>query len=161
MKKNQGFQERRKHARLPIMHGVLEPVNLSFELPSQKGKPYVQPAILSDLSAGGMRLMTFIEPPKTNVLEICFDMPGIGKVPIKGKVSWIRGKSGVYITGIAFTEISKQNTHKISAMAEDYEDCETRIALHLPESCVETCKCHHLCNKPQKDDVLFEETAPK
>jgi len=152
----ESFQERRKHARLPIIHGVVEPVDLVYDDPSGPGKSVTQPAILSNLSAGGMRLMTFIEPPKGKILEMCLDMPGLGKVPVKGSISWIRGKGGVFLTGIAFTEISKHASQKITHMAEDYEDCETRISLKLPEVCVPNCRCQYLCNKPHKDDTLFK-----
>ena len=35
-------------------------------------------------------------------------------------------------------------------MAQDNQDCETRIELKLPEACVSTCGFHFLCAKPQK-----------
>lgn len=153
MEKENKFQERRKHARLPIIHGVVEPVNLAFE--DHAGNMISQPAILSNLSSGGMRLMTFIDPPKGNLLEMSLELPGLGKFPVQGRIAWVRGKGGVFMTGIAFTNIGKAAVAKINAMAEDYEDCETRVALKLPEACVGSCKCHYLCNKPQKDETLF------
>lgn len=155
------MHDRRKHVRLPIIHGILEPVNLVFEDPRAKGGTASQPAILSNLSAGGLRLMTFLEPPKTQKLDLHLDLPGLGKVPIKGRISWVRGKGGVFMSGIAFTSISKPHCQKINAMAEDYADCETRIGLKLPEVCVPNCKCHHLCNKPQKDLGLFDGREPQ
>lgn len=154
MKKGKKPEDRRKHTRIPIINGVLHPVDLAY--PGADNKAVTQPAILSNLSAGGMSLMTFLEPPKTSVLEICLDMPGLEKVSVKGRVSWIRSRSGVYMTGIAFTEINQHNARKITDMAEDFQDCEMRISLHLPEVCVETCRSHYLCNKPQKDEVLFK-----
>ncbi|MFA6584316.1 MAG: PilZ domain-containing protein [Elusimicrobiaceae bacterium] len=153
------FKERRKHTRLPIIHGVVEPVNIAFE--DKSGTLNVQPAILSNLSSGGMRLMTFLEPPRNNTLEMSLDLPGLGKFPVKGHIAWIRGKGGVFMTGIAFTEISKTACAKINAMAEDYEDCETRIELKLPEACVPSCKCHFLCNKLQKDETFFKKDVKK
>ena len=149
------MQDRRRHVRLPIIHGILEPVNLVYDNPRAKGCCSKQPAILSNLSAGGLRLVTFLEPPKTNNLDLHLDLPSLGKVPIKGRISWVRGKGGVYMSGIAFTTIAKTHCHKINAMAEDYADCETRLGLKLPEVCVPNCKCHDLCNKPQKDLSLF------
>lgn len=161
MKKSKKSEDRRKHARIPIINGVLEPINLTYKDPTDEGKAITQPAILSNLSAGGMSLMTFMEPPKTKTLEICLDVPSLEKMPIKARVSWIRSRSGVYMTGIAFTNISKTNAHKITSMAEDFQDCETRISLHLPEVCVDTCRSHYLCNKPQKDEILFKEKTTK
>ena len=159
MNEEKDFKERRLHARLPIIHGVVEPVDLVYSAAGDKN--ITQPAILADLSAGGMRLMSFLEPPKGKTLEMCLTLHGLGQVPVKGRISWIRGKGGVFMTGIAFTEISKQAVQKITHMAEDYEDCETRVELKLPESCVPNCRCHYLCNKPQKDDSLFKEEKHK
>ncbi|HUT86105.1 MAG TPA: PilZ domain-containing protein [Elusimicrobiales bacterium] len=148
--------ERRKHNRITIMTGLLEPIEIKFQDPDKKGNTPSQPAIISNLSAGGMSLMTFMQPPKMNILEICLNVPSLEKIPIKGRVSWVREKAGVYMTGIAFVDISKASEGKINAMAEDFQDCETRLSLHLPEACVENCKCHYLCNKPQKDESLFQ-----
>ncbi len=155
MKKSENFTERRKHARLPIIHGIVEPVDLAFEDPAHKGKPLLVPAIMSNLSAGGMRLTAFAEPPKNGMLDLHLELPGLGKTHVKGRIPWIKGKGGVYTFGIAFTEISHAACEKINAMAEDYYDCETRIELRLPEVCVPNCKCQFLCNKPQKDEELF------
>ena len=66
MKKNKISDERRKHVRLPMLHGILEPVEVEFMTKTESGKNRAQPAILSDLSAGGMRLITFLEPPHSN-----------------------------------------------------------------------------------------------
>jgi hypothetical protein len=149
------FKERRKHVRLPILHGILEPVEIEFFAKGTNGiKP--QPAILSDLSAGGMRLITFLEPPHSTNLNIVLSLNGLERIPITGKISWVKQKGEVFMTGISFITISKENQKKINNMAEDYSDCDTRIALKLPEVCVETCKANGLCNKPQKDDTLFK-----
>ncbi|MCX5783011.1 MAG: PilZ domain-containing protein [Elusimicrobia bacterium] len=161
MNKKDNFTERRKHFRLPIIHGIIEPVDLTFENPNHPDKMLTQPAILSNLSAGGMRLMTFLEMPLYKSLELILDLPGLGSLPVKGKISWVHGKGGVYLSGISFIEISEAHKHKINLMAEDYGDCETRIMLKLPEACVDNCKCHCLCNKPQKDETLFENTDRK
>jgi PilZ domain len=154
-KKENDFVERRKHARLPIIHGILEPVDLSFE-DENSTQPKNIPGILSNLSASGMRLMTFLESPSNKALDMHLSLPGLGKFHIQGRISWIREKGGVFMSGIAFTKISENTQHKINMMAEDYADCETRIALKLPEVCIEKCRCHHLCNKLQKDETFFE-----
>ena len=44
----------------------------------------------------------------------------------------------------------------ISEMADDFNDCDTRILLKLPDVCNAKCKCHRICNKIQKDESLFE-----
>lgn len=160
MKKSKIFKERRQHVRLPIMHGILEPVIVEFSV-SKDDKALPQPAILSDLSAGGMRLVTFMEPPHSNELNIVLGLDGLGSIPVKGTISWVKEKGGVFMNGITFISISGENKKKINHMAEEYADCDTRMALKLPEVCIETCKAHYLCNKPQKDDVYFVKKKPK
>ena len=149
-------KERRQHVRLPILHGILEPVEIEFFTMDAHGKPVPQPAILVDLSAGGMRLITFMPPPHTKELNIVLKLNGMKEAPITGKISWVKEKGGVFMNGISFSGISPDDKRRISEMAEDYSDCDTRMALKLPEVCVETCRAHGLCNKPQKDEPLFK-----
>jgi hypothetical protein len=157
MKKNKVSKERRRHVRLPILHGILEPVEVEFITKTESGKKNrAQPAILSDLSAGGMRLITFLEPPHSRELNIILKLAGIKEIPVIGKISWVKEKGGVFMNGIAFSSISPDDRKRVNEMAEDYADCDTRIALKLPEVCVETCGAHGLCNKPQKDESLFK-----
>ena len=150
------FKERREHVRLPILHGILEPVELEFYAKGPDGKHTPQPAILVDLSAGGMRLITFLEPPHSKELNMILKLADVKEMPITGKISWVKEKGGVFMNGITFSDISNEDKKRISDMAEDYVDCDTRIALKLPEVCVETCKAHGVCNKPQKDESLFK-----
>ncbi len=150
------LKERRQHVRLPILHGILEPVEIEFFTKDSSGKPVPQPGILADLSAGGMRLITFMPPPHTKELNIILKLNGVKQMPVTGKISWVKDKGGVFMNGIAFTAISHEDKKRISEMAEDYSDCDTRYALKLPEVCVETCRAHGLCNKPQKDEPLFK-----
>ncbi len=161
-KRTSVIEERRKHARLPILHGILEPVEITFSDIRLKRKDQAsrsQPAILSDLSAGGLRLLTFLEPPHSKMFDIVLQLPGLEGIPVEGKITWVRGKGGVYMSGISFTKISKHSREKINILAEDYADCDTRLALKLPEVCNPDCKCHSLCNKPQKDETMFKKTA--
>lgn len=158
MSKGKKFMERRKHVRLPIMHGILEPVMIDF-ICEGSDKHIPQPAVLSDLSAGGMRLVTFLEPPHSKELKMVLSLDGLGEMLVTGKISWVKQKGGVYMNGISFTRIKQEDIKKISDMAEDYADCDMRVALKLPEVCVETCKAHYLCNKLQKNDVFFEDKA--
>jgi hypothetical protein len=156
MKKSKVSKERRQHVRLPMLHGILEPVDVLFSNKADAGKSRPQPAILEDLSAGGMRLITFLEPPHSNELNIILKLAGIKEIPLIGVISWVKEKGGVFMSGISFTSISPDDRKRINEMAEDYADCDTRMILKLPEVCVETCSAHGLCNKPQKDDLSFK-----
>lgn len=155
-KNSRVFKERREHVRLPMLHGILEPVEIEFYTKDRAGKAEAQPAILSDLSAGGMRLITFLAPPHSKELNIILKLNGVKEIPVTGRISWVKDKGGVFMNGISFVGISHDAKKCISDMAEDYSDCDTRMELKLPEVCVETCKAHGLCNKPQKDEPLFK-----
>ena len=155
-KNSKVVKERREHVRLPILHGILEPVEIEFYTTNTHGQSVPQPAILSDLSAGGMRLITFMAPPHTKELNIILKLNGVKEMPVTGKISWVKDKGGVFMNGISISHISHDDKKRINEMAEDYSDCDTRTALKLPEVCVETCRAHGLCNKPQKDESLFK-----
>lgn len=144
-------EERRKHPRFPVVEGLIEPINLQITVPASKASnSKTQPAILTNLSAGGMSLLTFIEPPhaKTFVMEL--GLPGLDHVPVEGKVVRVHAKGQTFNVGIQFTKISKKHEKQINDMAADHLDCETRITLSLPEACVEECRFHWMCHKPQK-----------
>lgn len=153
-----GGAERRKHARFAVVEGMVEPITINFDEPAAgrargvKGPPTAknQPAILTDLSAGGMSLILFLEPPRTRTLEMVLNLPGLTKIPIEGKVVRVNEKGQTFNVGIAFTKISKKHQAQINEMAQDHLDCETRVALRLPEACVSDCTFHTLCAKPQK-----------
>ena len=140
--------ERRRHARLRVVEGMIEPITV--ELGGEKTHSIGQPAILTNLSAGGMSLLMFIEPPHARRLDMVLNIPGLERVPIQGKVLRVHEKGPTFNVGIAFTQISKKHQDQISKMAEDHGDCETRVGLKLPEVCVKTCSFHALCAKPQK-----------
>lgn len=168
--------ERRRFQRFPVVHGMVEPITIDFDEPKPGkaaglGKPSSassrraltpgaaaapaaaprnQPAILTNLSAGGMSLILFLEPPRTKRLEMVLSIPGLTRIPIEGRVVRINEKGQTYNVGIAFTKIGKKHRDRISGMAQDHIDCETRISLKLPEVCVQTCSFHALCAKPQK-----------
>lgn len=147
-------EEKRRHPRLPMLSNLVQPVNLVYK--TEEGKELSVLGVLSDLSASGMRLIVFLEAPFSNNITLTLDLPTIGKVDIKGRTTWMKQKETVFTLGIEFTEIPEPQARKISALAADYADCDTRILLRLPEVCVPTCKANALCNKIQKDETFFK-----
>jgi len=146
--------ERRRHARLPVVEGMIEPITVRFgsgedRKPGPAAGPS-QPAILTNLSAGGMSLLMFLEPPHARRLDMLLTIPGLEHLPIGGKVVRVHQRGATYNVGIAFTQISRKHQDRISKMAEDHGDCEARITLKLPEACVKNCSFHALCAKPHK-----------
>jgi hypothetical protein len=144
--------EKRRFPRFAVVEGMIEPITVNFSLNDEKSKPEPrnQPAILTNLSAGGMSLILFLEPPRTKKLEMVLNIPGLSAVPVEGKVVRVLEKGQTFNVGIMFTKISKKHEAAIVAMAQDHIDCDTRIALKLPDACVPDCKFSALCAKPQK-----------
>ena len=146
--------ERRKHPRLPVVEGLIEPIDLHFDVSpngkASKGAPKSQPAILTNLSAGGMSLLTFVEPPHAKVFDMKIGLPGLNHVPVQGKVVRVHAKGQTFNVGIQFVKISTKHQKHIDRMAVDNLDCDTRVSLRLPEACVRDCTFHSLCHKAQK-----------
>jgi hypothetical protein len=145
--------ERRQHVRLPVVEGMIEPITVQFgsgDAPGGAAAAPGQPAILTNLSAGGMSLLMFLEPPHAKRLDMVLSIPGLERVAIAGHVVRVHQRGPTYNVGISFTHISKKHQDQISKMALDHGDCETRVALKLPEVCVKPCTFHSLCAKPQK-----------
>ncbi len=151
-KKN--IKERRRHPRMPVISNLIEPVNLRYTTP--EGKEVSLVAILADLSASGMRMISFLGAPLADHFSISLQLPGTGKIEVEARLAWVKERENVYTIGIEFTKMADKHVKLISDMADDFNDCDTRILLKLPEPCVHTCKCHKICNKIQKDEMLFE-----
>jgi prepilin-type N-terminal cleavage/methylation domain-containing protein len=77
-------------------------------------------------------------------------------VEVEARLAWVKQRENVYTIGIEFTKMAEKHAKLISEMADDFNDCDTRILLKLPQVCTHTCKCNRICNKIQKDDSKFE-----
>ena len=140
---------------MPVISNLIEPVNLLYK--TADGKETSLVAILADLSATGMRMISFLGAPLADTFSISLQLPGMEKMEIKARMAWVKQKENVYTVGIQFTDMNPENAAKISAMADDFNDCDTRILLRLPEVCVGTCRACRICNKIQKDENLFDD----
>ena len=150
--------ERRQHRRVQVVSDLVEPIVLTYA-PDPKEKKAgesvpkhlrTQPAVLTDLSAGGMRLITFLAPPHAKTFKMTLTIPGLDNLPVIGRVVRVSKKGETYVVGIHFVKIAKKFQRQISRLAEDDADCNTRISLGLPEACVPGCVFNPLCTKTQK-----------
>ncbi len=148
------FIERRRHPRVPVISNIVEPIDLAFS--DETGAQHEAAAVLADLSASGMRIVSFLKAPVSANMKIKMELPFVGKFEVEAKTAWVRQKGPVYTIGIEFIKISSAVVQKITALANDFVDCNTRILLKLPEVCVPNCKCNAICNKIQKDTTLFK-----
>lgn len=139
---------------MPVISNLIEPVNLHYK--TEDGKETSLVAILADLSASGMRMISFLGAPLADKFSISLQLPGTEKMEVDAKLAWVKQRENVYTIGIEFIKMADKDAKVISEMADDFNDCDTRILLKLPEVCVAGCKCNKICNKIQKDESLFE-----
>lgn len=149
------YSEKRRHPRMPVISNLIEPVNLHYR--TEDGKETSLVAILADLSASGMRMISFLGAPLADHFSISLQLPGTNKMEVQARLAWVKQRENVYTIGIEFTKMDEKDAKLISEMADDFNDCDTRILLKLPDVCNPKCKCNKICNKIQKDDSFFEE----
>ncbi|OIO07749.1 MAG: hypothetical protein AUJ52_09625 [Elusimicrobia bacterium CG1_02_63_36] len=153
--------ERRKAPRVSVVSDLVEPIVLRYaadDKPSKGARKEdaipkhlrTQPAILTNLSQGGLALITFLAPPRTKCFKMTLTIPGLDHLPIEGRVVRVAKKGETFSVGIEFTKIAKKYQKAIQRMADDDADCNTRVSLGLPEACVPDCGFHYLCTKTQK-----------
>lgn len=134
--------ERRRHRRFSIVEGMIEPITLELDGVEDAAKK--QPAILTDLSAGGMSLLMFMAPPSTKSFQMTLSIPGLDGVPIQASVVRVNKKGDTYSVGLSFEKITRDAVKRIEKMADDSADCQTRTALGLPDACGDDCPFHSL-----------------
>lgn len=134
--------ERRQHRRFQVVDGMIEPITLEMEGVEAANKKV--PAIMTDLSAGGMSLLMFIEPPHAKTFQMTLSIPGLEDVAIQASVARVHQKGETFSVGLSFVKIPKDAQKRIEKMAEDSADCETRTALRLPDACGPDCPFHSL-----------------
>jgi len=142
-------EERRKYKRFPVLRELAEPVDIQLT-PSPIESKQPIPGVISNLSAGGMALITFVPIPIDAILSITLDIPDLEKAKIEGKVVRREGAGGSYLHGIMFTKIPEKTVHKLHQMGIDYEDCEIKLSLGVTDVCDKSCSYWHLCAKPVK-----------
>lgn len=153
-------QERRKSPRLPIAADLAEPMELTvFETVGQKGaaakfKAKQVPTILTNISSGGMALIAFGAKEtfkQSTKIQMVFDLPGLAKAKINGKIVHVESKKEMQTLGVKFLNLAQTLKNKITKMANDYMDCESRLAFNVPDVCIgQSCHYFGLCKKPQK-----------
>ena len=134
--------ERRKHRRFNVVEGMVEPITLVLE--GADNVMHEQPAIMTDLSAGGISLLMFVEPPHAKSFQMTLAIPGLEGSPIEAAIVRVHQKGSTYSVGLTFKKISRTAQKTIEKMAEDSADCQTRTSLGLPDACGRDCPFHSL-----------------
>jgi hypothetical protein len=129
-----------------VIKDLAEPVDLILmEEPTRD-----IPAVLTNLSAGGMSLMVFAHVSGDTRLKIVLNMPGLEGVELHGRVTWTAMKGDTTTVGVAFNHVVPEAVKRITEMAEGYQDCELKISFGLKDVCFKECSYWPLCHKPVK-----------
>ena len=135
--------EKRKRHRIPVIK------QFEKEIMINTGRKSV-PGIILDLSADGMSLLSFINIPAGSEICLSIDTPALKISSINGEVVWVSKKGDMWRTGIRILNIDSLDSKKINRMAIDYNDCENKITLGVPDVCGKKCSYYKICAKPQK-----------
>lgn len=141
--------ERRKHPRLPMHLSVAKLVDFQCE-----GLAQPTPAILVDLSAGGLSMIAFALPQISNQVTFRLDLPGLVNAQMHGRVVRAHRKGETYHVAVAFTEFQDQWAHLVSKLVKAYNGCEERLAQGDRRFCWKDCSFWSLCQKDEKARVF-------
>jgi len=139
-------KERRRYKRIPTISIVKETL---IESPALKLKKEV-PAILFNLSAGGMALITFQSLPQDALISLNFNLDKLKLKDVEGRVVRVEGRKKTYLIVVAFTKIRNELKKRINRMADAFDLCETRILMGEKDVCSIRCPYYELCIKPVK-----------
>jgi hypothetical protein len=141
--------ERRQHPRLPMHLSVAKLVNFKFD-----GLEQPAPAVLVDLSAGGLSMICFALPQMTKDLTFSMTLPGLVNAKLKGKIVRARRKGETYQVAIEFTEFQDKWAHLINKLAKAHSVCDERLTQGDRHFCFKECAFFTLCSKEEKARVF-------
>ncbi|MCL1972121.1 MAG: PilZ domain-containing protein [Endomicrobia bacterium] len=135
--------EKRKNRRMPIIKQFGEPVMMHID-----GKSV--PGVILDLSADGVSIISYAHIPIGTDVCITIDLPSLKTKPMNGKVVWAMPKGDMWRMGIHIGTMDTLDAKLINRMAIDFNDCENKIMLGVPDVCFKKCSYYQICEKPQK-----------
>ena len=138
--------DKRRHTRFPLVKDLAEPVDLFLlDEPARE-----LPAVLINLSSGGMALVVFAHVSGDTRLKITLNIPGLEGIELQGHVAWTEVKGDTTALGVRFNHIASEDSRRINQMAEAYQDCELKLSFGLRDVCFRECAYWPLCHKPVK-----------
>ena len=154
-------KERRKHRRIAVMHDLAKTIDLLIELEEwekhglhdkikqhEHHNTHVKmPAVLLNLCASGLGLITFAALPIGTKICLNFDLVGLKMHDIEGKIMWSIDKGDTHRMGVEFMKINDHSRNKLTLMAQDDEDCSIKLELGVTDVCSKKCHYYLLCTK--------------
>jgi len=138
------IQERRKHPRLPLHLSVAKLVDFKVE-----GFAQPSPAVLVDLSAGGLSMICFSLPEMSQKVTFRLKLPGLVNAQLHGRVVRALRKGETYRVAVAFTEFQEEWARLIAKLAKSYEDCKDRWDQGDRNYCPKECTYHKVFPKDE------------
>jgi len=137
------MMDRRKHQRMPTL-SIIKEVELA-----RNGSGEKIPAIMCDISAGGLAIITFLPLPEGAEIILNLALPDINLKNVKARIVRTAEKNGTYLAGLQFLNLSRKLKAKINKMALDWKKCEDNLALGLKVDCSK-CSYYKICTKKAK-----------
>ncbi len=141
--------ERRKHPRLPLHLSVAKLMDFTCD-----GQNQPSPAIIVDLSAGGLSMIAFAVPQLTKNVTFKLELPGLVNAQLHGKVIRAIKKGETYQIAIAFSEFKEEWARMVKKLHKAYYICEDRLAQGDRYFCFKRCPFWPLCQKEEKARVF-------
>lgn len=130
-------QERRRHPRLPLHLSVAKLIEFRCE-----GQEQSIPAVLVDLSVGGLAMVAFAPPRLTQKITFRLELPGLVNAQLHGHVVRATHKGDTYQIAVAFDEFQQQWEHMIGKLYRALKDCEARWTQGDRQHCPKECAYH-------------------
>jgi c-di-GMP-binding flagellar brake protein YcgR len=130
-------QERRRHPRLPLHLSVAKLVDFKCE-----GLEQTSPAVLIDLSAGGLAMICFALPAISQRVSLQLKLPGLVNAQLNGRIVHAHRKGETYRVSVEFTEFQKEWEHFIAKLVKSYNECEERWNQGDRKHCPKSCSYH-------------------
>jgi hypothetical protein len=130
-------QERRKHPRLPLHLSVAKLIDFKSE-----GLEGTAPAVLVDLSAGGLSMICFAQPPMSQNVTFRLNLPDIVNAQVHGRVVRVLKKGETYMMAVEFSELRKEWSGMITKLYHSYQSCEERWNQGDRKHCPKECAYH-------------------
>ncbi len=143
--------ERRKYQRFSSTAFLGTPLHLT-PVPPFFGSPIDGQVI--DLSGGGMAVLIREAIPSKTKLFMELKFPSGAVLACHVAICRTAKSAGGFLTGIQFLDMPDAMAGQIDRMAQDYNDCDGRIAANAPEICRADCSFLSICEKPQKRAFL-------
>ena len=147
-------QERRRYPRLPMHLSVAKLVDFKCD-----GLETAAPAILVDLSAGGLSMICFVLPPMAQKVSFRLSLPGLVNAQVNGRIVRAHRKGDTYQVAVEFLEFQEQWSTLVSKLIRAYNVCEERLAQGDRRFCFKECAFFTLCEKDEKARVYPKAVA--